>query len=69
MDYEIIKIRTVMNKDAGNSGLSFIEGEHDIPFDIKRMYFVYKEPINIKKIMNCILDFWKKKETMKSWRP
>lgn len=49
MDYEIIKIRTVMNKDAGNSGLSFVEGEHDIPFDIKRMYFVYKDEEEMQK--------------------
>ncbi|MDO4332594.1 MAG: FdtA/QdtA family cupin domain-containing protein [Eubacteriales bacterium] len=42
MEYELINIRTVMNKDEGGSGLSFVEAKHDIPFEIKRMYFIYK---------------------------
>lgn len=49
MDYKIIDIRTVMNNDAGISGLSFVEGERDIPFEIKRMYFIYENEQEIQK--------------------
>lgn len=42
MDYEEIKIRTVENPDPAYGGLSFVEAERDIPFDIKRMYFIYE---------------------------
>lgn len=42
MEYELIDIRTVMNKDPKLGGLSFVEGERDIPFAIKRVYCIYK---------------------------
>ncbi len=42
MIYELINLNTVMNKDPKLGGLSFIEGKHDIPFEIKRIYCIYK---------------------------
>lgn len=42
MNYEVINIRTVMNEDLAYGGLSFFEGEHDIPFAIKRVYCIYE---------------------------
>ena len=41
MDYEVIKIRTNMNPDSDVGGVSIIESEKDISFDIKRFYFIH----------------------------
>jgi len=49
MDYEMIKVRTALNDDGNYSGLSFVEGEHDIPFAINRMYFIYKSEEKLQK--------------------
>ncbi|MCI6465348.1 MAG: FdtA/QdtA family cupin domain-containing protein [Faecalicatena sp.] len=49
MNYKMINIRTVMNQGNNKSGLSFVENEHDIPFKIKRMYFIYKEEEELQK--------------------
>ena len=38
--FEILKIRSVFQKENKSSGLSFIEGERDIPFQIKHMYMI-----------------------------
>lgn len=40
--YEVVKIRTALQKDDTHSGLSFFEGEHDIPFRITRIYSIYE---------------------------
>ncbi len=40
-DFEVIKIRTALQKDDTSSGLSFFEGEHDIPFKISRLYTIF----------------------------
>lgn len=42
LEYEIVKIRTAYVKEAPNTGLSFFEGEHDIPFQIRRLYTIYE---------------------------
>lgn len=42
LDYEVIKIRTALQKDDKNTGLSFFEGEHDIPFRISRFYTIFE---------------------------
>ncbi len=42
LDFEIIKIRTAMVKDSKDTGLSFFEGEHDIPFRISRLYTIFE---------------------------
>lgn len=49
MDYKLINFRTVMNKGIGESGLSFVEGERDIPFPINRMYFIYQSEEALQK--------------------
>lgn len=42
MNTEIIKIKTI---DAHNLGkLSFFETNHDVPFEIKRIYYIYDAP-------------------------
>ena len=46
MNYQIIKINTVWNKDPKLGGLSFVESERDIPFAIKRIYCIYKTEEN-----------------------
>lgn len=45
MKYEVININTVMDPNEKNGGLSFVEAERDIPFSIKRIYYIY----NVKK--------------------
>jgi len=41
-DCSIIKIKTIPTIEAG--ALSFFEATHDIPFDIKRIYFISQVP-------------------------
>lgn len=38
--YACLKIRSAMQKDDPESGLSFFEAERDIPFAIRRMYTI-----------------------------
>lgn len=38
--FEKIKIRSVFQKEDKSSGLSFIESERDIPFQIKHIYMI-----------------------------
>lgn len=42
MNYEVIKIRTAMTEGKLESGLSFLEGGQDIPFQINRLYCIYE---------------------------
>ena len=42
LDYEVIKIRTALQKNDNSTGLSFIEGEHDIPFRISSFYTIFE---------------------------
>ena len=42
LDYEVIKIRTALQKNDKETGLSFFEGEHDIPFRISRFYTIFE---------------------------
>lgn len=44
MDYKVIKIRTVMTE--AESGLSFLEGEQDIPFKINHLYCIFEKEKN-----------------------
>jgi dTDP-4-dehydrorhamnose 3,5-epimerase-like enzyme len=39
---EIIKIRTISDDDPDYGRLSFVEAEKDIPFPIKRIYYIYR---------------------------
>ncbi|MET3697023.1 WxcM-like protein [Bacillus oleivorans] len=42
MDYNKIDIKTIPTNEMGS--LSFFEGESDIPFQIKRIYFIHGVP-------------------------
>ncbi len=46
MEYQIINIKTVIMDNGLESGLSFFEGEHDIPFKINCLYCVYESEKN-----------------------
>lgn len=43
MKYQFVDIRTVITKGTEDSGLSFLEGEQDIPFKINRLYCIYEK--------------------------
>ncbi|MCR5226159.1 MAG: GNAT family N-acetyltransferase [Eubacterium sp.] len=43
----VIRIKTIPTVDAGE--LSFFEGTHDIPFDIKRIYYISKVPEGVRR--------------------
>lgn len=42
MDYQIKNIKTVSTETLG--ALSFFEASRDIPFDVKRIYYIYDAP-------------------------
>ena len=44
---KVIHIKTIPTVDAGE--LSFFEAVHDIPFDIKRIYYISKVPEGVKR--------------------
>lgn len=46
MKYDLINLNTVMNPDPKLGGLSFVEAKRDIPFSIKRIYYIYKTEEN-----------------------
>ena len=43
----VIHIKTIPTVDAGE--LSFFESTHDVPFDIKRMYYISKVPEGVRR--------------------
>lgn len=44
---KVIRIKTIPTVDAGE--LSFFEGTHEIPFDIKRVYYISKVPEGVRR--------------------
>lgn len=44
---KVVHIKTIPTVDAGE--LSFFETTHDIPFDIKRMYYISKVPEGVRR--------------------
>ena len=44
---KVIHVKTIPTVNAGE--LSFFEGIHDIPFDIKRMYYISKVPEGVRR--------------------
>ena len=44
---KVIRIRTIPTVNAGE--LSFFEAGHDIPFDIKRIYYISKVPEGVRR--------------------
>ncbi len=49
MNYEVIKIRSVAHPDPRYGSLAFFEGEHDIPFSVKRIYFIYEAETDVHR--------------------
>ena len=47
MEYSIIDIRTIGTTDRGQ--LSFFEAERDVPFEIKRIYYIYDAPQDVER--------------------
>jgi len=47
MDYSIISIKSVPTEEQGT--LSFFEGERDLPFQIKRIYYIHHVSAGIKR--------------------
>ena len=47
MQYEVIKIKTVQTEKEGQ--LSFFEGEHSFPFQIKRIYYIHHVPAGARR--------------------
>lgn len=47
----VVKIETCGNKDIGY--LSFFEASRNIPFDIKRVYYIYGVPTNVRRGMHA----------------
>lgn len=43
----VIHIKTIPTVDAGE--LSFFEGSHDLPFEIKRVYYISKVPEGVRR--------------------
>lgn len=44
---KVIHIKTIPTVDAGE--LSFFEGTHEVPFDIKRVYYISKVPEGVRR--------------------
>lgn len=44
---KVIKIKTIQTEDSGE--LSFFEGNNDIPFDIKRIYYITNVPEGVRR--------------------
>lgn len=44
---KIVRIKTIPTVEAGE--LSFFEASHDIPFDIKRIYYISKVPEGVRR--------------------
>ena len=41
MQYKLIDIKSICAPEKGLGGLSFFESERDIPFTVKRFYYIY----------------------------
>ena len=41
MEYRVIEIKSTHYQDPSAGHLSFVEAEHDLPFPIRRMYWIY----------------------------
>ncbi len=49
MDYAVLKLKTALHPDSRYGGLCFFEGERDIPFAIKRIYFIFHTEEGIRR--------------------
>ncbi len=58
LEFEVVKIRTALQKDDTNTGLSFFEGEHDIPFKINRIYTIFESEQDNQKGYHAHKQSW-----------
>ena len=47
MDYQIVNIRSIATEVQG--ALSFFEGSRDVPFSVKRIYYIYNAPAGTQR--------------------
>ena len=58
LEYEIMKIRTALSGTDKDTGLSFFESEHDIPFQIRRMYTIFESEQDRQKGFHAHKQSW-----------
>ena len=58
LDYEVINIRTVLQKEDKNTGLSFFEVEHDIPFRISSLCMIFESEQDNQKGYHAHKQSW-----------
>ncbi len=58
MVYDVIKIRTALQKDDKSTGLSFFESEHDIPFQVRRFYTIFESEQENQKGFHAHKQSW-----------
>ena len=58
LEYEILKIRTALSGNDKDTGLSFFESEHDIPFQIRRLYTIYESEQDKQKGFHAHKQSW-----------
>lgn len=61
-DYKILELKTIVNSDPKYGALSFLEGERDIPFPIRRVYWITETEADLHRgfhahKLNCQLLF------------
>lgn len=61
-NYKIIDVKTIKNEDSKYGALSFLEGKRDIPFPIRRVYWITETEADLHRgfhahKMNCQLLF------------
>ncbi len=56
--FEVVKIRTALQKDDQNTGLSFFESEHDVPFRISRLYTIFETEQDKQKGYHAHKQSW-----------
>lgn len=53
MQYSIIQLKTIYHEDSSYGALSVFEGVNDIPFEIKRIYYICGADDGIKRGMHA----------------
>lgn len=53
MQYSVIKIKTIFHDQLSNGALSVFEGLNDLPFEIKRIYYIHGAGSEIKRGMHA----------------
>ncbi len=61
-NYKVIDVKTIQNKDPKYGALSFLEGKRDIPFPIRRVYWITETEADLHRgfhahKLNCQLLF------------